>query len=90
MLCVEVNLVLQRRKKWYQETHKGYVGAALWQRKLTIFGASDCKLKAEDSESWTAYSGFLVKHNLLLSTADQSGLNSISSEQIPMWSHIDS
>ena len=54
--------------------HKGYVDAAQQQRKLTDFGASSAtaNLGQKVMKAELIFSGFLVDHNLPLSTADHT------------------
>ena len=66
-------------RKSYQQNkdtskHKGYVNAAQRQRKLTDLGASSATANLEQKvvKAELLFSGFLVKHNLPLSTADHA------------------
>ena len=54
--------------------HKGYVNAAQRQRKLADIGASSATANLEQKvvKAELLFSGFLVKHNLPLSTADHA------------------
>ena len=55
--------------------HKGYVDAAQQQRKLTNFGASSTTAHFDQKvvKAELLFTGFLVEHNLSLSTADHAG-----------------
>ena len=57
--------------------HKRYVDAAQQQRKLTEFGASlvTANLKQKVVKAELCFSGFLVEHNLPLSTLGHAGKN---------------
>ena len=57
--------------------HKRYVDAAHQQRKLTEFGASlvTTNLKQKFVKAELLFSGFLVEHNLPLSTVGHAGKN---------------
>ena len=55
--------------------HKGYVDAAQRQRKLTDFGArssATANLDQKVAKAELLFTGFLVEHNLPLSTADHA------------------
>ena len=55
--------------------HKEYVDAAQQHRKLTSFGANSTTAHLDQNvvKAELLFSGFLVKHNLPLSTADHAG-----------------
>ena len=54
--------------------HEGYVDAAQGQRKLTNFGASSATANLDQKavKAELLFFGFLVEHNLLLSTPDHA------------------